>query len=166
MKRKAILLAVICAAVAPAFAELPDAATALSLIKARLEAPADPATTNGPSLDDLYQDYLALPLSAPPADEAKAWLSLLDRLVETGDRNAFSRLGSGYERSLLRPFFTRTPSPEAWSAVREGLAARAASTTNAAPLFTALQYVFDRLAHDESAASNRLERLRAASASS
>ena len=165
MKRKAILLAVICATVAPAFAELPDAATALSLIKARLEASADSSATNGPSLGDLYQDYLALPLSAPPADEAKAWLSLLDRLVETGDRNAFSRLDFGYGRRLLGPFFARTPSAEAWPAVREGLATRAAGTTNAAPLFTALQYVFDRLAHDESAASNRLERLRAATAS-
>ena len=165
MKRMSIFLAVICAAVAPAFAELPDAATALSLIKARLEASADSSATNGPSLGDLYQDYLALPLSAPPAEEAKAWLSLLDRLVETGDRNAFSRLDFGYGRRLLGPFFARTPSAEAWPAVREGLAARAAGTTNAAPLFTALQYVFDRLAHDESAASNRLERLRAATAS-
>jgi tetratricopeptide (TPR) repeat protein len=165
MKRMSILLAVFCAAVAPAFAELPDAATALSLIKARMEESADPATTNGPSLADLYQDYLALPLSAPPAEEAKAWLSLLDRLVETGDRYAFSRLDSGYGRRLLGPFFARTPSAEAWPAVREGLAARAAGTTNAVPLFTALQYVFDRLAHDESAASNRLERLRAATAS-
>ena len=165
MKRMSIFLAVICAAVAPAFAELPDAATALSLIKARLEASADSSATNGPSLGDLYQDYLALPLSAPPAEEAKAWLSLLDRLVETGDRNAFSRLDAGYGRRLLAPFFTRTPSAEAWPAVREGLATRAAGTTNAAPLFTALQFVFDRLAHDESAASNRLERLRAATAS-
>jgi tetratricopeptide (TPR) repeat protein len=56
----------------------------------------------------------------------------------------------------------------AWQTVRDGLAARAGASgaTNAPPLVTATQFVFDRLAHDAPAASNRLERLRAAASGS
>ncbi len=144
----ALFGALLAAAAAPVLAELPDAATALAMIRERRAADDPQTATNGPSLQDLYGAYRALPLDAPPAREAESWLVLLDKLRETEDYNAFGQLYSGWRSGFLAPFFERLPAAEAWPAVREGLSTRAAASTNAAPLLDALQYVFDRLAHD------------------
>ena len=165
MKTTPFSVATLCAVVAAqAFAELPDAATFLARIQARRVVSKAFDQTNGPSLKMLYEDYLTLPLDAPPAREAEGWFAILDRLRETRDYDSFQRLNSDYGSCTLAPFFHRLPSAEAWPTVREGLDRRAAAATNAVPLLDALQFVFARLAHDESAASNSLARLRDASA--
>ena len=159
-------------AAASANAELPDAASAISRIQSRL---AVPAHTNGPSFAKAFGAYLALPLDAPPAREAEGWLALVERSLAVTD--PFDNCGeeSSYiecwadvnvDEHTLAPFLVRLPSAEAWPAVREGLAVRAdaCDPTNTPPLLVALQYVFDRLAHDEPAASNRLARLHSAAA--
>ncbi len=153
-----ILAFSICAA-GLALADLPDAASALARIQAsRAETDAKEQMA-GPSLRSLYIDYLALPLDAPPAREAEGWFALVDLLLKTKDYDSLSSLSCG---TILSPFFFRLPSAEAWPAIRNGLSERAAATTNAVPLLDALRLVFDKLAHDEAAASNTLARLRAA----
>ena len=147
MKTNPFAVATLCAVVAAqAFAELPDAATFLARIQARRAVSKASGQTNGPSLKMLYEDYLTLPLDAPPAREAEGWFAILDRLRETRDYDSFQRLNSGYGSCTLAPFFHRLPSAEAWPMVREGLDRHAAAATNAAPLLDALQFVFDRLA--------------------
>ena len=165
MKKSTVLIAAVFAvATATAFAELPDAATALARIEKRRQTPPDNTETNGPSLQSLYDAYLALPLNAAPEREAEGWFALLDHVRRNGNYDEFRSLGNDWPRGVLMPLLRRVPSAEAWPAIREGLATRADDgiATNALPLVIALQYVFDTLAHDEPAASNRLERLRAA----
>ncbi len=164
MKKSTVLIAAVFAvATATAFAELPDAATALARIEKRRQTPPDNTETNGPSLQSLYDAYLALPLNAAPEREAEGWFALLDHVRTTGKYDEFRSL-CDWPRGVLMPLLRRVPSAEAWPAIREGLATRADDgiATNAVPLVVALQYVFDTLAHDAPPASNRLERLRAA----
>ena len=155
-------------AVASARAELPSAASVISRIQSRL---AVPAHTNGPTFAKAFGAYLALPLDAPPAREAEGWLALVERslaVADPFDNSGEESVDVDMDDHTLAPFLVRLPSAEAWPAVREGLAVRAdaCDPTNTPPLLIALQYVFDRLAHDESAASNRLARLRAATTAS
>lgn len=171
MKAKIALASIICVAAA-ALADLPDAATLISNVQLRIDAP---APAGGPSLRELYEEYQSLPPDAPPGREAECWLALLDKLLERSGAQGMDLYDDsdacGYtfrNDSPLPMLLERVPSAEAWPSVREGLAARASAkgATNAPPLVAAAQFIFDRLAHDDAAVSNSLERLRAAATGS